>query len=110
MRYLIGIDAGTSNVKAVLFDENGTECDSASRESTTYRTSGNCVEQDMLAVWHNVRDCLLEIAGRNKAICSSIAGIGVTGQGEGFWAIDRDGSPVGNAMLWQDGRAVPVRL
>ena len=108
MRYLIGIDAGTSNVKAVLFDENGTECDSASRESTTYRTSGNCVEQDMLAVWHNVRDCLLEIAGRNKAICSSIAGIGVTGQGEGFWAIDRDGNPVGNAMLWQDGRAVEV--
>ena len=108
MRYLMGIDAGTSNVKAVLFDECGREIDTASRESTTYRTSGNCVEQDMTDVWHHVRDCICEISERNRDKCEQLAAIGVTGQGEGFWAIDQDGKPIGNAMLWQDGRAVEV--
>ena len=109
MRYLMGIDAGTSNVKAVLFDENGKEIDVAARESETFRFSGNCMEQDMLAVWHNVRDCIRELTGRNGTICKeSLAAIGVTGQGEGFWAIDREGLPVQRSILWMDGRAVDV--
>ncbi len=36
MKYILGIDAGTSNVKAVLFDEDGHEVRVASRESETH--------------------------------------------------------------------------
>ena len=35
MKYILGIDVGTSNVKAVLFDEGGQEVRVASRESET---------------------------------------------------------------------------
>ena len=106
MRYLLGIDAGTSNVKAVLFDLAGAELCVASRESETFRVENNGVEQDMEAVWESVRACLAEVAARCPGECRELAAIGVTGQGEGFWAVDREGKPVQRAPLWCDGRAV----
>ena len=51
MKYSLGIDVGTSNVKAVLFDEFGQEAGVASQESKTLNGAGNQVEQDMLTVW-----------------------------------------------------------
>ena len=41
MDYILGIDAGTSNVKAVLFDEGGREVRVASREAETVNNGGN---------------------------------------------------------------------
>lgn len=105
MKYILGIDAGTSNVKAVLFDENGQEICVASRESET-AGAGNQVEQDMDAVWENVKACVKEVVSSKMADREDIIGIGVTGQGEGCWLIDRDGNPVQKAILWCDGRAV----
>ena len=106
MKYLLGIDAGTSNIKAVLFDEAGNEVGVASRENETFQEAGNCEEQDMEAVWENMKACLKEIALVFPAECRDLLAIGVTGQGEGFWAIDAEGHPVQRAILWRDGRAV----
>ena len=106
MKYLIGIDAGTTNVKAVLFDEKGSEIGTASRENETIEDSTNCAEQDMEAVWNHAHSCLKEIASRYPEECSALLAIGVTGQGEGFWAVDSEGRPVQRAILWRDGRAV----
>lgn len=105
MKYILGIDAGTSNVKAVLFDENGQEISVASRESEMSNT-GNQVEQDMNVVWENVKACVKGVVDSGNADKEDIIGIGVTGQGEGCWLIDKDGNPVQNAILWCDGRAV----
>lgn len=106
MKYLIGIDAGTSNVKAVLFDESGNEIGTASRENETFQDSSNCAEQDMETVWNHARSCLAEIASRYQDELRGLLAIGVTGQGEGFWAVDDGGRPVQRAILWRDGRAV----
>ena len=106
MKYILGIDVGTSNVKAVLFDEYGQETVVASHESETINRPGNEVEQDMNAVWENVKVCVKKVAASEEARGNEIIGIGVTGQGEGCWLIDKDGNPVQNAILWCDGRAV----
>lgn len=105
MKYILGIDAGTSNVKAVLFDERGQEVSVASRENEL-KSVGNHVEQDMDAVWDNVKACVKSVAGSGAARKEDIIGIGVTGQGEGCWLVDREGNPVQKAILWCDGRAV----
>ena len=105
MDYILGIDVGTSNVKAVLFDENGAEVRVASREAETINDGGNREEQDMLLVWEKVKACVRELASSRSVDGGSIRGIGVTGQGEGCWLIDREGNPVQNAILWCDGRA-----
>lgn len=106
MKYILGIDAGTSNVKAVLFDENGTEVSVSSRESEMIHTGGTRVEQDMKAVWEKVKSCIKDVTNSGVADKEDIIGIGVTGQGEGCWLIGKDGNPVQNAILWCDGRAV----
>lgn len=106
MDYILGIDVGTSNVKAVLFDENGTEVKVASRESETINDGGNWEEQDMTQVWLKVKSCVRELMDSGTVDKNEIKGIGVTGQGEGCWLIDEQGEPVQNAILWCDGRAV----
>lgn len=106
MKYILGIDVGTSNVKAVLFDECGAEVSVSSRESKTINGAGNQVEQDMNIVWEKVKSCIKDVAESGKAGKEEIIGIGVTGQGEGCWLIDKNGEPVQNAILWCDGRSV----
>jgi len=106
MKYILGIDAGTSNVKAVLFDEQGHEVYIASRANEVLSGSGDWAEQDMVGTWEKVKTCIREVAQMAAAEKDNIIGIGVTAQGEGVWMIDKDGNPVRNAILWCDGRAV----
>ncbi len=106
MKYILGIDVGTSNVKAVLFDENGNEACVSSEESLTINGSGNQVEQDMDLVWEKVRHCIKSVMSSGVASKEDVIAAGVTGQGEGCWLIDKEGNPVQNAILWCDGRAV----
>lgn len=44
--YLIGMDCGTTNIKAILMGEDGTVAASASRLSTTIQAGPGAVEQD----------------------------------------------------------------
>ena len=108
MNYILGIDVGTSNVKAVLFDMYGNEASVASQESKTISAGRNEVEQDMNAVWEKVKYCVKTVVASGVAKPEEIIGIGVTGQGEGCWLIDKNGNPVQNAILWCDGRATEV--
>ena len=91
MDYIMGIDVGTSNVKAVLFDEKGTEIQVASRVSETINDGGNNEEQDMTIVWEKVKACITELMDSKVVAAEDIKGIGVTGQGEGCWLIDKEG-------------------
>ncbi len=57
----------------------------------------------MNVLWEKVLECLKEfVQGYNK---DDIIGISLTGQGEGCWLIDKDGDPVSNSFLCNDGRA-----
>lgn len=98
MDYIMGIDVGTSNVKAVLFDEKGTEIQVASRVSETINDGGNNEEQDMTIVWEKVKACITELMDSKVVAAEDIKGIGVTGQGEGCWLIDKEGKPLQNAF------------
>ncbi|RBZ67232.1 carbohydrate kinase, partial [Klebsiella pneumoniae] len=62
MDFYLGIDIGTSRVKAVLFDQHFTACASAA-ENTSPRLSANgYAEQDMTQLWHSVLAILRQIA------------------------------------------------
>ncbi len=106
MKYILGIDVGTSNVKAVLFDERGKETAVASKESETLHPGSNAVEQDMGSVWRNVKSCMKEVMASAADHREDIVGLGITGQGEGCWLIGREGQPLQPAILWCDGRAI----
>ena len=101
----IAVDAGTSVVKAVRFDEDGRETAVARRPAVVERPGGARSEQDMTAVLRAVLDCVAEVASADG---SPVARIALTAQGDGAWPVDVDGAPAGPAVLWNDGRATEV--
>lgn len=105
MKYIIGIDAGTSNVKAVLFDTEGKEICIESRKNEPIYIGHTHVEQNMNVLWEKVAECIKGVVANGPAKPEEILGIGVTAQGEGIWLIDENGEPVQDAILWCDGRA-----
>ncbi|MEV5106178.1 FGGY family carbohydrate kinase [Streptomyces massasporeus] len=97
----VGIDVGTSMVKAAAFDATGRELAVASRpvELTLH---GGVVEQDMEEVYGAVVAVLGEVTGR---VPEPVELAGLTGQGDGVWLVDGEGRPVRAAASWMDGRA-----
>jgi len=102
-KYLIGIDAGTSTIKGVLFDLEGREIVSHGIPMQIESPFTNTAEQDMETIWNNVALCLQEVVKNSSA--DEIFGIGITSHGDGTWMMDSDGNPVRKGILWCDGRA-----
>ena len=101
----IGLDVGTSRVKAVRFDADWQAADAESESSVISRGADGRSEQDMAQVWESVRRVLAAVTQRSPDPISLVA---VTGQGDGCWLVDDAGRPVGPALLWNDNRAAEV--
>ncbi|CAM5771611.1 carbohydrate kinase [Labrys miyagiensis] len=102
---LIGIDAGTSVIKSVVFTLAGKQLAMASRPNS-YATPGpGQVEQDMHRTWSDCATTLRELHDAIPDLAARVAAVAVTGQGDGTWLVDREGEPVGGALLWLDSRA-----
>ncbi|MFE6621572.1 FGGY family carbohydrate kinase [Streptomyces sp. NPDC057740] len=97
----VGIDVGTSTVKAAAFDAAGRELAVAARP-VTLALHGGTVEQDMDEVYGAVVEVLREVTERTP---TPVTLAGLTGQGDGVWLVDTDGRPVRPAASWMDGRA-----
>ncbi|WP_195268046.1 FGGY-family carbohydrate kinase [Eubacterium sp. 1001713B170207_170306_E7] len=104
MNYIIGIDGGTTKIKAVLFDTTGHEIETVAAPSDLLE-DGVRKELDMAFFWEKTAACVRLLMEKGPAEPGDILAIGVTGQGEGLWALDKNNRPVGNAILWNDGRA-----
>lgn len=97
----VGIDVGTSTVKAAAFDATGRELAVAARP-VGLALHGGVVEQDMDELYGAVVAVLQEVTERAP---DPIDLVGLTGQGDGVWLVDGDGRPVRPAASWMDGRA-----
>src|SRR6516164_7223933 len=84
----LGIDIGTSSVKAVLVDDEGAVADQASAPLTVSRPHPGWSEQDPAGWW----------AATNRAI-------GLSGQMHGATLLDAADRPLRAAILWNDGRS-----
>jgi xylulokinase len=103
---MLGLDIGTSAVKAVLLDTSGREAGSASRPYALLTPRPGWVEQDCEAVWGAVLLVLGDIA--LKAAGCRIAGLAIAAQAGSLVAADRSGDPVYPMITWLDGRAADL--
>jgi sugar (pentulose or hexulose) kinase len=103
-KYLLGIDAGTSVIKAAVFSETGTEMSRGAGTVPIINPSPNEAEEDMHRVWSAAATAIREAIVGSSVRPSEIVAVSVTGQGDGSWLIDENGKPKGNAILWTDGR------
>ncbi len=108
-RYVLSIDAGTTNVKVVIFDSEGSFTSRyAIRMKSIYPHEG-WVEQEPYKIISAVKMAVskaIKIAGISSA---QIECAGITNQRETAIIWDRNtGIPVYNAILWQDRRTESI--
>ena len=109
MEYLIGIDMGTTNMKAIVFDTTGAAAAQASAPTPTQYTDGGGAIYDPDEEWRIVCSLLsrcaeqLEIE-RGAGERTHIRGIAVTGMGEAGVPLDENGRPLYPVIAWFDPR------
>ncbi|MEV1295144.1 FGGY family carbohydrate kinase [Pseudonocardia sp. NPDC049635] len=99
------MDAGTTVVKAVVFDAQGRELAVQRRATVVDRPLPDRAEQDMDEVWEAVVHTVATTVAR---VGRPVRLIAVTAQGDGVWLVDAAGRPVRPAVLWNDGRAAQL--
>ncbi len=99
---LLGIDVGTTGCKAVAFDHEGHILASAYREYSLHSPQPGWAELDGNEVWHDVKECIGEIASKTKH--DPISALAVTCQGEAVSPIDENGKIIHNALVSFDTR------
>ena len=102
MKYLIGIDLGTSAVKAARLDTDGNILDAGAAEYPLYQPQNGYAEQNPDDWWNAVKPLLDGII--DKAGAQNIAGIGLSGQMHGLVTLDESGKVIRPAILWCDQR------
>src|SRR3954471_13496363 len=103
MAVVVAIDAGTTGVRAIAFDQRGAIVASAYRELTQHFPRPGWVEHDAAEIWDLVQATLAEVAGALDG--QTVAAIGITDQRETAVVWDRaTGEPRHRAIVWQDRR------
>ncbi len=105
---IVGIDAGTSVIKAVAFDLDGRQLGMAALPNVYDERPGGAVEQDMERTWTDAAAVLRLLAAEVPDLARRTAALAVTGQGDGTWLVDAAGEPVGRGWLWLDSRAASI--
>ncbi len=104
---LIGIDSGTSVVKAVAFDLAGSQIDSAAVLNRYDTGADGAATQPLERTWADCVAAIRGLAEKVEGLARRTAAVAVTAQGDGTWLVGAGDSPVGDAWLWLDARAAP---
>src|SRR4029077_11694444 len=103
--HFLGLDLGTSALKALLVDERQAIVGSAGVPLVTLRPAPLASEQDPAAWWQAVEQSLAALQAEHPAAMADVAAIGLSGQMHAALLLGRDDRPLRPAMLWNDGRA-----
>jgi xylulokinase len=110
MKYLLGIDIGSSSVKCALV-----AVDSGSCVATAYSPSSEMLisaphpgfaEQDPDMWWRELRNAMAILADEYDFKKEDVGAIGISYQMHGLVAVDKEGVPVRSSIIWCDSRAV----
>ena len=104
MKYILGIDQGTTQTTAVVVDENASFVEKNSVPLPARFPRPGWVEQDPFDILRTVREAVAPLIEKYE-----IAAVGFDNQGETFVVWDNEtGEPLTPAIVWQDKRGVEV--
>jgi L-xylulokinase len=102
---ILAIDAGSSSIKGVLFDETGKSLSEAGSPVPLIKKPHGIVERDLQRVWEAVLDILSRIKEKVRKGFDRIDVVCVTGAGDGLILLDDFGKLVRPAITSLDTRA-----
>ena len=100
----LGIDLGTSAVKALLVDAEGAIVDSRSAALAVSRPHPGWSEQDPDHWWQATSDAVMALGASRASQMAAVKTIGLSGQMHGLTALDAAGNVIRPAILWNDTR------
>ncbi len=98
----LGLDVGTSGVKAILVAQSGDVVASATSPLTMVTPQPGWAEQDPEAWWQATLSSIAAVRARQAG--AHVAAIGISGQMHSSVFLDRAGAVIRPALLWCDGR------
>lgn len=104
MRYVLGVDLGTSSIKIILVNEMGKTIDVVQKEYGIISLQRGYSEQDPNSWIEGFNYCFKQILEKNKDIVNQIEAISFSGQMHSMVLLDKDNKPIRNAILWNDVR------
>ncbi|MBB2971310.1 xylulokinase [Mesorhizobium sp. RMAD-H1] len=104
MATYLGIDVGTSSVKAVLLDEDQALIAEGSAPVEVLRPRPMWSEQDPEEWWKAAQKAVAQVRDLAPERFSQLEGIGLSGQQHSATLLDGQGRVLRPAILWNDGR------
>lgn len=105
MAYFMGIDLGTSSVKALIVDENGKIKGVGQAGYEVKTPCPGYAEQDPRIWWECTKAAVRECVQKSGLLPEQVSGIGMSGQMHGLVALDCEGKVIGNSLIHLDQRS-----
>ncbi|MCB1517693.1 MAG: xylulokinase [Hyphomicrobiaceae bacterium] len=103
--YYVGLDIGTSGVKAALMSGAGVLEADALAPLEVFRPKPGWSEQNPADWWAATQSALDQLAKAHPEKMARVRGLGLSGQMHGATLIDKDDKVLRPAILWNDGRS-----
>ncbi len=93
-KYLLGLDAGNTVIKAVLFDLAGRQVAMQAIDGRSHMPQPGHVERDLDELWSNAREAIRVCITQAGIDGREIAAVGCAGHGNGLYLVDESGGPL----------------
>ncbi|PVE41165.1 xylulokinase [Limnohabitans planktonicus] len=101
----LGLDLGTSELKALLLNEQHQVLATARAPLTVQRPQALWSEQDPASWWQALQQVMDHLQRSHPTALSQLQGVGLSGQMHGAVLMDAQGEVLRPAILWNDGRS-----
>ncbi|QJW88847.1 gluconokinase [Spirosoma taeanense] len=106
MTCFVGVDVGTTNVKALAMPPDLSQILAhASVPLTTLNPEPNYAEQDPAEIWSAFQQVMSEVSRETAKAGHTITHIAFSTAMHSLLPMDSEGNPLGNVILWSDNRA-----
>jgi len=93
-KYILGLDAGNTVIKAVLFDLEGRQVAMHALDGQSSTPEPGHVERDLEELWKNACEAIGHCIAKAGIDASQILAVGCAGHGNGLYLLDKAGSPL----------------
>ena len=104
MSFLLGLDLGTSGIKALIMDEDAERIVSATVEYPLHTPKVNWAEQNPSDWWNGTVEAIKQVFHKSSVDPQDIKGIGLSGQMHGLVALDKEHKVLRPSIIWCDQR------
>lgn len=110
MEYIIGVDIGTTNTKAIAVDVHGDTHDRFELPNATLNPMPGHYEQNAETLFQTIKTCIAHVAHRMSGRYPAAKALAVSFSSamHGVMALDDSHQPLTNCMLWSDSRSAAI--